>query len=155
MYNLQEAIEVTTATVNKRKDVSANRYNPKLDQLLHEKDQRIAFLVGQFEAAKRAKDEKEKRLNELRRELDRVNYELNMSKAENNTTQVTGDMTRIRKQLKAKDRELISLKESLKTLKVDLISKAEANANREENFRSKVLAEDAENVKVTENLKRA
>ena len=126
-----------------------------MDQLLHEKDQRIAFLVGQFEASKRSKDEKEKRLNELRRELDRVNYELNMEKAANNTTQVSGDMSRIKKQLDDKNRELIALKKSFKALRDDLLSKASSNADEEANFRAKVLAENAENVKVTENIKRA
>lgn len=155
LYNLQEAIEVTTAKVTRKESSSASRYNPKLDQLLHEKDQRIAFLVGQFEASKRSKDEKEKRLNELRRELDRVNYELNMEKAANNTTQVSGDMSRIKKQLDDKNRELIALKKSFKALRDDLLSKASSNADEEANFRAKVLAENAENVKVTENIKRA
>jgi len=78
-----------------------------------------------------------------------------MEKAANNTTQVSGDMSRIKKQLDDKNRELIALKKSFKALRDDLLSKASSNADEEANFRAKVLAENAENVKVTENIKRA
>jgi hypothetical protein len=58
-------------------------------------------------------------LNELRRELDRVNYELNVEKAAHGGAGpgVSGDAQRYRDQLLAKNRELNLLKKSMATLR--------------------------------------
>jgi hypothetical protein len=60
--------------------------------LLHEKDERIAFLTGEFEGAKRGKDVSDKRAHELRRELDRVTYELDLAKSSNQTEAISADV---------------------------------------------------------------
>ena len=64
----------------------------------------------------------EKRLKELRNELEKVAYELNVERSKHSDEKFRKELEHQRKMMKAKDEELARLKNALQNLKRDLLS---------------------------------
>ena len=96
--------------------------NPELDSLLQEKDKQIENYKNLLRNADTNKHNYERRMKELRNELEKVAYELNIERSKQGEDKFRKEIDHQRKALKAKDEELNKLKTALQNLKRDLLS---------------------------------
>ncbi|CAG9327185.1 unnamed protein product [Blepharisma stoltei] len=150
MANLQGAINAS----NIRSRPSSS-YRPDLDVLLQDRDSRLNYLIGQLKGAEKIKEQNERLLNQLRKELEDTKYELNIEKAKNTGEGYKKELELAKKQLQIKDKELQGLKKSLAELKDDLLKAAETNEVKEKDLREKALRENSDNSVIAQNMAKA
>lgn len=100
---------------------TAKMRNPELDSLLIEKDKQIENYKVLLKNADTNKLTYEKRMKELRNELEKVAYELNIERSKHSEEKFRKEMDHHKKLLKAKDEELGKLKNALINLKREFL----------------------------------
>lgn len=110
----------TDMAVTRTRTVSGK--NPELESLLHEKDKQIENYKNLLRNADSNKHGYERRMKELRNELEKVAYELNIERSKQSEDKFRKEIDHQRKLLKAKDEEMGKLKTALQNLKRDLLS---------------------------------
>jgi chromosome segregation ATPase len=100
---------------------TAKMRSPELDSLLIEKDKQIENYKVLLKNADSNKLTYEKRMKELRNELEKVAYELNIERSKHSEEKFRKEMDHHKKLLKAKDEELGKLKNALINLKREFL----------------------------------
>ena len=110
----------TDMTVTRSRPVSAK--NPELESLLNEKDKQIENYKNLLRNADTNKHNYERRMKELRNELEKVAYELNIERSRQSEDKFKKEIEHQRKLLKAKDEELSRLKVAFQNLKREFLT---------------------------------
>ena len=110
----------TDMTVTRTRTVHMK--NPELESILQQRDKEVESLKGLLKSAEGNKQMYERRLKELRNELEKVAYELNVERSKHSDDKFRKELDHQRKMMKAKDEELARLKNALQNLKRDLLS---------------------------------
>ena len=110
-----------------RTDMAVNRSrpttgkNPELESLLNEKDKQIENYKNLLKNADINKHNYERRLKELRNELEKVAYDLNIERSKQNEEKFRKEVDHHKKMLKVKEDEVNRLKNAIQNLKKDFL----------------------------------
>jgi calcium-binding protein CML len=119
---LQDGVKEFKTDVAVTRTRTVHVKNPELESLLQQRDKEIENLKGLLKNSEGNKAGNEKRIKELRNELEKIAYELNIERSKHSDDKFRKEMDHMRKMMKAKDEELARLKNALQNLKRDLLS---------------------------------
>lgn len=119
---IQENASGYKTEVNVSRTRTVHVKNPELEGLLHQRDKEIENYKNLLKNAEGNKLMYERRLKELRNELEKVAYELNVERSKQSDEKFRKEIEHQKKLLRGKDEELARLKNALQNLKRDLLS---------------------------------
>lgn len=119
---IQENVVGYKTEMNVTRTRTAHVKNPELEGILMQRDKEIENYKNLLKNAEGNKTMYERRLKELRNELEKVAYELNVEKSKHSDEKFRKEIEHQKKLLRGKDEELARLKNALQNLKRDLLS---------------------------------
>ena len=115
----------------------------EIERALFDKDNLIKQLKVKLAGLDKEKDVNYKKINALRKDLDRANYELLQESNKNEQAFVKRELNSTKKLLERKDGELKKMKEAIQNLKKDIVKYSAMNVKQEEDLKHKDVNSNA------------
>lgn len=114
---------------------------------------RTSRMRNELEETKKQTIQARNTLAEKQREINDLNYQLQVEKTQNSRTSWDSEKRRLTTQLRKKESELTKLKEGMRILKEDLLKSARDDHNKTLAASQQAIKENSENEQITRNIR--